>query len=132
MPLSITTLNNNAAVAKNFTEVGKDRVSSEWLNSDDSTTTLDSRMFVKQRVIGKTKAGVQIQQSLVQYKIVAPTSVVINGNTQTISEEITVNFTITSPKALATLTSTQRKDAVAFLKALLTGANIDALCQGQV
>jgi 6,7-dimethyl-8-ribityllumazine synthase len=132
MPLSITTLNNNAAVAKNFTEVGKDRVSSEFLNSDDSTSTFDSRMVIKQRLTGKTKSGVPIRQSLVQYKIVVPTSVVINGNTQTISEEMTVNLTLTAPVAFAILTSTNRKDAVSFIKNFLTPANVDALSQGQV
>jgi hypothetical protein len=132
LPITLTTLNNNAAVAKTFAEVGKDRNSSEFLNTDDSTTTKDSRLIIKQRLTGKTRSGVQIRQWLCQYRISVPTSVVINGNTVTTTEEITVNLTCSQPVALATLTSTDRKDAIAFLKNLLLPATVDALSQGQV
>lgn len=132
MPLSITTLNNEAAVAKTFTEIAKDRNSAEWYNTTDSTASLDIRLNVKQQLIGKSKTGVAIRRSLVQTKAIAPTTVVIGGNSVVVNEEITVNLTITTPVGLATLTATQRKDLVAFIRNFVTASNVDALAQGQL
>lgn len=132
MPLTVTTLNNDAAVAKTFTEIAKDRNSAEWLNTTDSTAALDIRLSVAQQLLGKSKTGVAIRRSRVQAKAVAPTSIVLAGNTTVVNEEITVNLTITTPVGLATLTPTQRKDLVAFIRNFVTGANVDALAQGQV
>lgn len=132
MPLAITTLNNEAAVAKTFAEIAKDRSSAEWLNTTDSTSSLDIRLLVKQQLVGKSKTGVSIRRSLVQTKAIAPTTVVIGGNSVVVNEEITVNLTITTPVGLATLTSTQRKDLVAFIRNFVTAANVDALAQGQL
>lgn len=132
MPLSITTLNNEAAAAKTFTEIAKDRNSAEWLNTTDSTAALDIRLLVKQQLVGKSKTGVAIRRSLVQTKAIAPTTVVIGGNSTVVNEEITVNLTITTPVGLATLTATQRKDLVAYIRNFVTAANVDALAQGQL
>lgn len=132
MPITITTLNNEAAAAKTFTEIAKDRNSAEWLNTTDSTSALDIRLQVKQQLIGKSKTGVQIRRSLVSAKAVAPTTVVLGGNSTSVNEEVTVNLTITTPVGLATLTATQRKDLVAFIRNFITAANVDALAQGQV
>lgn len=131
MSITITTLNNEAAVAKTFTEVGKDRVTAEWINSTDSTSSLDGRLIIKQQTLGKTRTGVPIRRSLVQSKFVAPTTVVINGNSVVVPEEVTVNLTITTPVALATLTATQRKDLVAFVRNFITAANVDKLANGE-
>ena len=132
MPLTIATLNNEAAVAKTFTEISKDRTNAEWLNSTDSTASLDCRIIVKQQLTGKTITGIPIRRSLVQAKITAPTTVVLNGTSKNISEEITVNLTVTGPTALATLTPTQRKDLVAYIRNLCNGSFVDQLAQGQV
>lgn len=131
MSISITTLNNEAAAARTFTEISKDRLVSEWINTSDSTTSLDGRLFIKQQIIGKTKTGVPIRRSLVQSKYTAPTTVVLNGNSVVVPEEIVVNLTITTPTALATLTATQRKDLVAFVRNLVTAANVDKLVLGE-
>jgi hypothetical protein len=131
MSITITTLNNEAAVAKTFTEISKDRSVGEWINSTDSTSTLDGRLLIKQQVIGKTKTGVPIRRSLVQSKFVAPTTVVLGGNSVVVPEEVTVNLTITTPTALATLTATQRKDLVAFVRNFITAANVDKLANGE-
>ena len=132
MPLTLTTLNNEAAVAKTFTEISKDRNSAEWLNTTDSNATLDIRLTVKQQLIGRSKTGVGIRRALVQAKAIAPTSVVIAGNTTSVNEEITVNLTITTPVGLSTLTATQRKDLVAYIRNMCTGNMVDQLVQGQV
>lgn len=130
--ITLTTLNNNAAVAKTFTEIAKDKTSAEWVNTTDSTSTLDVRMSVKQQILSRTKTGVPIRRSLVQVKAVAPTSVVLNGNTTTIAEEITMNFTIISPTALATLTPTTRADLLAYLENMLSPTVIEQLVRGEV
>jgi hypothetical protein len=132
MPITITTLNNEAAVAKTFTEISKDKTSGEWLNTTDSTSTFDCRLNIKQQLLGKSKTGVSIRRSLVQVKAIAPTTVVLGGNSTSVNEEITVNLTVTTPVGLATLTATQRKDLVAFIRNLCTGSVIDQLVQGQV
>lgn len=131
MAITITTLNNEAAAAKTFTEVGKDRDTSEYINASDSTSSLDGRLFIKQQIIGKTKTGVQIRRSLVQSKFTAPTTVTIGGNSVVVPEEIVVNLTITTPVALATLTATQRNDLVAFVRNLVTAANVAKLANGE-
>lgn len=132
MALSVSTLSNNAAVSKTWTEIGRDRESSEFINSTDSTSALDVRLTVKQSVVGKTSTGVPIRRSLVQATAVAPTSVVVNGNTRTSSEQITINVTVTSPTALATLTAETRKDLMAYLRGLISGNVIDQLARGEV
>jgi hypothetical protein len=132
MPLSITTLNNEAGTAKTFSEIAKDRTTAEWLNTSDSTSALDIRLIVKQQLIGKSKTGVAIRRSLVQAKAVAPTTVVLGGNTVSINEEITVNLTITTPVGLATLTTTQRDNLVAYIRNFVDAANVNRLAQGQV
>lgn len=132
MPLTITTLNNEAAAAKTFTEIAKDRQSAEWLNTTDSNSTLDIRLTVKQSQLGKTRTGVAIRRTLVQAKAVAPTTVVISGNSTSVNEEITANFTLTTPVGLATLTTTQRKDLVAFLRNFLTASVVEQLARGEV
>jgi hypothetical protein len=133
MPLSITTLNNEAAVPKSFTEISKDKQSAEWYNSTDSVLGgKDIRLVVKQRLTGQTKTQVAIRQSLVQVTAKVPTSVVLQGNTTTVMETITVNLTITTPVGLATLTATDRKDVVAYIRNFVTAAVVDQLVQGQL
>lgn len=132
MPLELTTLNNEAGSARNFTEIAKDRTSAEWLNISDNGPNLDIRMTVKQQLIGKSKTGVSIRRSLVQAKAVAPTTIVVAGNSVSVNEEVTVNLTITTPTGLATLTATQRKDLVAFIRNFVTAGNVDRLVRGEV
>lgn len=134
MAITITTLNDSATTpaANTFVEVAKDRTSAEWINTTQSTSTLDGRFIIKQTLAGKSRTGVPIRRTLVQSKFTAPTSVVVGGNTLTINEECTVNLTITTPVGLATLTTKQRTDLVAFIKDFATNANINALVQGQV
>lgn len=126
MPLSITTLNNEAAAAKTFVEIAKDKVSAEWLNTTDSNASMDSRLTVKQSLIGKNKAGNPIRRTLIQHRIIVGTSVA------GVTEEVTCNLTITRPTISTSLTSVHIKDAVAFLRNLATGATVDAVGQGQV
>ena len=126
MSLSITTLNNEAAVAKTFTAISSNDKQSEWINTTDSTSTLDGRFVVKQSIIGKGKNGVMIRRSLVQSKFTAVSAVGADP------EEITVNLTVTTPVALATLTATLRKDLAAFIRNFCTGANIDNLANGEL
>lgn len=126
MSLSITTLNNEAAVAKTFTAISSNDKQSEWINTTDSTSTLDGRFVVKQSIIGKGKNGVMIRRSLVQSKFTAVSAVGADP------EEITVNLTVTTPVALATLTATLRKDLAAFIRNFCTGANIDKLANGEL
>lgn len=133
MSITITTLNNEAAVARNFTEINKDRFIAEWQNASDSNgSTLDGRLFIKQSLTGKTKTGVPIRTTLVQSKYVAPTTVVIGGNSVVVPEEVVVNLTIKTPSTLATLTATQRKDLVAFIRNFCIAANVDKLCNGEL
>lgn len=126
MSLSITTLNNEAAVAKTFTLISSNDKQSEWINSTDSTSTLDGRFLVKQSVIGKAKNGIALRRTLIQSKFSGASSVGADP------EEVTVNMTITTPVALATLTPTLRKDLVAFVRNFITAANVDKVCQGEL
>lgn len=131
MSITITTLNNELAVAKTFTLLGRDRTTAEYRNDSDSTTSLEGLLTIKQQVIGNTKTGIKIRRSLVQSKFIAPTTVVINGNSVTVPEEIVVNLTITTPVGLATLTAALRKDLVAFVRNLVTAANVEKLANGE-
>jgi len=130
MPITITTLNNSQAVAKTFTEVSKDRNTAEWINSTDTAGDQDSRLIIKQQIIGKTKNGVPLRRSLVQTKITRNKTDL--GEPLGFVEEITVNLTITSPTSFSAFSAQHREDMVAFIKNLMTNANVDALAQGQV
>lgn len=126
MAITITTLNNSAAVPKTFVEIGKDRVSAEYENSTDFSATKRGKLFIKQSVLSKTKTGTPIRRSLVQYQMVGSDDGVNSPET------ITVSFTITSPETLSVLNAVDRQDATAFVKDLLTNAIVTALSQGQV
>jgi hypothetical protein len=132
MPLTLLALDNASDVEKTFTEISKDRNTAEWLNTTDSDADLDIRLIVKQQLIGRSKQGVQIRRSLVQTKAIAPTSVVIGGNTVNVNEEVTVNLTITTPVGLSTLTAAHRKDLVAYIRNFVDNGVVDQLVQGQV
>jgi len=127
MALTIASLNNEAAAAKAFTLVARDRVTGEWLNTGDTVATLDARLFVKQTpIFGKTKLGIPIRRSLVQYVV---SSVEADG---TYDEVCTVNFTLTVPQRRTALTDTQVKDAVAYVRNLITGSFAGQLWNGEV
>jgi hypothetical protein len=104
MAITITTLNNSSAVAKTFTEIGKDRANAEWLNTTDATATRDDRINIKQSFLGtKTKLGSRIRRSLVQYRLVVPTA------TAGINEELIVNVTFTCPETRTVVTDRRRE-----------------------
>lgn len=131
MAITITTLNNEAAAAKTFVEVSKDRSSAEWYNSSDESSSFHNTISIKQRIQGKNLNDVSMRQTLVQCKSTGvSTSDPIVG--KGLPEDIWINVTINSPTTLQALTSTQRKDVMAFLRNFLTAANVDALMTGQV
>lgn len=132
MPITIGTINDEAAVAKTFTEIAKDRASAEWLNTTDATASYDCRLVIKQQMLGKTQTGIPIRRSLVQCTIKAPLTVTVGGSEMIRQEVVTVNMTITTPEALTALTTAQRRSAVAFVKGLITNSVVDQLVQGQV
>jgi glucan phosphorylase len=125
MSISITTINNEAAVAKTFTKVGGDRQVSEYYNSTDASATFDSRLFIKQQIVGKTN-GIPNRRALVQSVV----SVIdnITGNTET----FTVNLTLTGPIQLQNLSTTNRKDALAYVRNLVTAAVEEQLAAGEL
>jgi hypothetical protein len=131
MSLSITTLNNEAAAAKTFTLIGRDKVSSEWLNTSDSDDDFTSTLVIKQQQIGKNAFGVPILRTLAQLKVAAiDTSGTANRDTNV--DEFTVNMTVTGPKLLTSLTDTNRKDAVAFIRNLMSASVLTQLLRGEV
>jgi len=132
MAISITTLNNNAAVAKTFVEVAKDKVSSDWVNTTDAAT-VDQRLLIKQSIIGRTPAGVPIRRTLVQTQMQVPYTVVDGlGRSKAAMETVTCNFTFTRATTPTTITATNGYDVLAFLKNFLTTANLDSLVRGEV
>lgn len=130
MPITITTLNNEAAAAKTFSELAKDRVSSEWYNSTDETATFGNRLTIKQRLNGKNGNGIPLRQTLVSCS--ASTSVDSGGTALTVPEEVKINVTVVTPTSLQGLTTTQRKDVMAFLRNFLTATNLELLVLGNV
>jgi hypothetical protein len=132
MSITITTLNNTAAQSKAFTEVGRDRTSSEWYNSAQAADDYDGRLLIKQSIQGKNRLGVPIRRTLVQYRAKAPVTTSVGGTTTSVQEEVVINFTISSPTSLSELTSTDREDAVTFLKNFLSSTNIAKLIAGEV
>lgn len=131
MSITITTLNNEAAAAKTFELVTRGDVKAVWRNATDSTASLEGTFSILQKTVGKTKTGVPIRLSTVVSKFVAPTTVVLNGNSVTVPEEVVVTLNVRTPTALATLTATQRKDLVAFIRNFATAANVDRLAFGE-
>jgi hypothetical protein len=125
MSITITTINNEAAVAKTFTKVSGDRTQTEYYNSTDAASTFDCRLFIKQQIIGK-KNGINIRRALVQVK-----SILVDSTTG-IPEEVTCNLTLTTPVQLQNLSTTQRKDVVAYVRNLVTAAVEEQLAMGEL
>lgn len=133
MPITITTLNNEAAAAKTFAEVAKDKVSSVWLNTTDSTSGTRIELQVRQSTLGPAPNGSPVRRSTVTLKHSVPSTVVMaNGNSKTQLEQYTLSCTLTGPEVASVLTSTHRKDLAAYLRNFLVAANVDALAQGMV
>jgi hypothetical protein len=132
MSIAITTLNNAGSVAKTFNEVSKDRTTGEWINVTDSTATKDIRLTIKQSQIGKTSTGVPIQRSLVQATAKAPTTLVVNGQSTSVEEVITINLTQTRPRYFAALSAGDPGDLLAYVKNLVNGSMLEQLARGEV
>lgn len=135
MPITFTTINNDSAVAKTFTEISKDKYSSEWLNTTDSTSAFDCRIHVKQQVIPAGKKNrVSLRRALVQARCKAPVVTLdFNGGSHIQGyEEILVNLTLTLPEQLVVLTTSNRNDTVAYIRNAVTTALVSQLHQGQV
>jgi hypothetical protein len=131
MSLSITTLNNEAAVAKTFTNVGSNLEAHKWFNSTDKTSTFDNNVTIKQSIIGKDKTtGIAIRRSLVQITAESPAHLAVGVLVP--NEQVTVNLTITTPTALSNLTTTNRKDVMAFVRNLLTATFLEQLAAGEI
>lgn len=125
MSITITTINNEAAVPKTFTKVGNDRGTSEYYNSSDATNTFDSRLFIKQQIVGKQN-GIPQRRSLVQSVIT------VADLTSGVRESFTANLTLTGPIQLQNLTTTNRKDALAFIRNLVTATVEEQLAFGEL
>lgn len=125
MSITITTLNNEAAVAKTFTKVSGDRTQSEYYNSTDTTALIDDRLFIKQQIVGKQN-GVPVRRALVQSKVT------VLDVTTGLSETVTANLTITTPTSMSNVTTTQRKDRLAFIRNLVTAAVAEQLAFGEL
>lgn len=131
MAITITTLNNEAAAAKTFVEIGKDLQNSSWVDTSDESSTLATSMVIKQSIIGKrVGTNIPIRRTLVQCKISA-----LEGGTSTgdaSPDDFTVNVTMTGPVLLTSLTATNQNDALAFIRNFLTAANQAKLLRGEV
>lgn len=125
MSITITTLNNEAAVAKTFTKVSGDRTQSEYYNSTDTTALIDDRLFIKQQIVGKQN-GVPVRRALVQSKVT------VLDVTTGLSETVTANLTITTPTSMSNVTTTQRKDRLAFIRNLVTATVAEQLAFGEL
>lgn len=133
MPITITSLNNEAAVPKTFAEVAKDKVSSTWLNTTDSTAGTRIELNIRQAIAGVAPNGSPIRRTIVSAKHQVPSTVVMaNGNSRTQLEAYTATFTLVGPEVASVLTATHRKDLVAFLRYFLVAATVDSLAQGMV
>lgn len=123
MSITITTLNNDAAVAKTFTAVGGG--TSKWYNSTDATATFSQELLVKQQLV-QAKGQPQKRRALVQSKARMVDS--LSG----LEEEIVMNFTVLTPVLLQNLSTTQRKDCLAYLRNLVTATIEEQLCNGEL
>lgn len=133
MPITITTLNNEAGVAKTFSEVAKDKTSSQWINTTDSTAGAKITLDIRQSIAGTAPNGSPVRRSTVRAVHQVPSTVIMpNGNSKTQLESYQVVLSITGPETASVLTATQRKDLVAFIRNTVVAANVDSLAQGMV
>lgn len=125
MSITITTLNNEAAVAKTFTLIGRDRAVGEWIDSTDDLASFHQRLFIKQSIAGKQN-GVDLRRSLVQSQVSA-----IDVTTGLI-ETVNFNCTLLAPTVLQNISLTAVKDSVAFSRNLLTASVVAQLLNGEL
>lgn len=131
MAISITTLNNESAVAKTFVEVGKDLQQSQWINTTEGSASFSEQLTIKQSIIGKRKGtNIPIRRTLVQIKSSAIDSGTSSGEMS--PDEATINVTITAPSLLTALTDTMIEDALAKMRNFLTATNLAHLRRGEV
>lgn len=134
MPIDLSTINNNAGVAKTFAELGKDRFSASWLNTTDTTATKKITIDVKSRVIGSyAPNGSPVRQVSFQSVIATPTTVIApNGNAKSFLETIKTTLTVTAAEIRSVLTDTDVVDCVAYARNGATGTNILNALKGMV
>jgi len=133
MPITITTLNNEAGVQKTWEQVNNGTQSSEHRNVTDSTAATPVLIQIRQRKVGQAPNGSPVRQSNVTALMTTPSTVVMpNGNSASKLETFKISVSITGPENASVLTATNRKDLMAYLRNLLTASNIDKLVAGMV
>lgn len=133
MSITITSLANNAAASKTFAELFADRSTHEWINTDDSTSGVESKLRIYNQKQGKSRLnGAPVRRASVVASIKTPVSIQVNGSDRTIYEEMQVQLTLVKPELLTTLTETQMKDLLAFVKNAVSATVLVQLAQGQV
>jgi len=123
--IAITTLNNEAAVAKTFEKQDQGPGYSKWINSTDESATLHTYLDIKSTVVAP-KGAPKRRRALSQLRMLMVDT--ISG----LEEEILVNLTINLPVTLQNLSATQRNDCVAFVRNFASAANIALLARGDV
>lgn len=121
----ITTLDNEAAVAKTFTKIGNSMTESKWLNTTDDSVAFHNTIEIKQQTV-KPKGAPARRRSLVSGK-----TEVVDVTTGNVEDTI-INITVSQPLFLQNTTSTQRADVLSYLRDLMTAAVLGQLSNGEV
>lgn len=135
MAITITTLNNNAAVAKTFTEQGKSLTEAQWYNTTDQAATYSNRIVIKQmNNAGRDARGNQLRRSQVQCVIERPIEIVnpVNGAIKQASEKVTCTVSIVAAPLSPTMTSADKQDVVEYLRNFLTDSVVTSLTNGEI
>lgn len=132
MAITITTLNNEAAAAHTFTYVKGNDQYSEWRNATASTGSVDGRLTIRQRNGTRMKTGTPTRVASVIASFEVPLTTTIGGSSVLVNEVLSASLTLVTPKNLTTLTSTQRKDLVAYLRNLCTASVVEQLAGGEL
>lgn len=134
MAISITTVNNSAAVAKTFSEMGKDRTSSQWRNSSDGSSAYSAILDIKQNAsAGRDARGNPLRRTSFSCTIARPIEIVNpNGSTKYTEEKVVTTVSITKAPLSTVISDTDVKDSVRYATNPLTDPMILALVAGEV
>lgn len=134
MSVTLTTLSDGtSAVNHTMALIGRDRSSAEWQDSDHVANGRDMRLFIKQTMMPTSPLGKAVRRSLCQLRCRVPVTTTIAGTSKEILEEITVNFTITTPTTISTnFAANELRDLTGVMKSLLTDAILVQILRGEV
>lgn len=128
--ITISSLNNEAAVARSIALVGSDVNRQRWINVSD---TNPRQTFESQTRLTGRRGSLGIAQRQFNFKMVSakPFTTQVAGTDRQMFEELILSTTLIVPETMTLHTATDVYNLGAFLRQVLVAGNFDRMLRGE-